>query len=297
MLNHFRTLLLNASPNVGGYPGEEFVPPAFKPLVLTGALEAVRNVLFGLNPDRLMLNYRVQQLLAVIESTELRSFVTKLDSRLTYDPLRSDSLYRHSFQLQADQISGDQVTMYFGGEPGLTADATGQCRLKWRVTLPSINSAAVRRLTAPLREDVYPFDLVDGLSTPIPLTGTDFFFTFHVSNDAIDWETMTLEEWLALTEEDWEAMIESGGAGFLSTPIFSVSADVRPQYDVATLLTQLDALGEPTLLRLFGVGSPQGASEPLATFRRLWTSHREPSQRLGAAVCALVYQTERVRNG
>src|SRR5690606_37703460 len=82
MINHVRTLLLGlpgaASP---GYQtaGEEFVDPTFQPVALPTYLAAVRRTLFGVDPDRLMLNYRLKQLLEVIHATELAEYVTFLD--------------------------------------------------------------------------------------------------------------------------------------------------------------------------------------------------------------------------
>ena len=65
MFNHIRTLLLNLPPVVAasGFPGEEIVPDTFQSLTLPGYLQTARAALFGTNPDRAMLNYRLRQFL------------------------------------------------------------------------------------------------------------------------------------------------------------------------------------------------------------------------------------------
>lgn len=293
MINHFRTLLLNAKPGVGGYPGEELVPPDFVPVTLSGGLPTVRQLLFGQNPDRLMLNYRAQQLLAVVASTELQSFVTQLDPRLTYDVAETTAIYRHQFMLTGSRIAGDQVALYVGGEPGFLPDLTGRCQLRWRALVNGPSSVTVSSMTPPYDTAVYGYSSVDGLSTAVPLLGSGFHFQFQAGAGQLGWQEMTLEQWLTMTEEDWLALTIEGAGVFDTNPVFSFSADVRPTRDPAVLLAALDNLGEPVHLQLFGVGSTM--PEPMATFYRLWKDHKEPAYRLGAAVCALVYRTEDLR--
>lgn len=297
MLNHFRTLLLNAKAGVAGYPGEEFIPSDYRPVALPGAVNVVRGILFGAEPDRLMLNYRARQLLAAVQATELRGYLTAFDRRITYEPTGTPEFYEHPFALSVRQISGDALTIYPGGVPDTVPDVTGRSRHLWRIVFGSITSVTIRRLTAPFTEETYGFEVVDGLSTPIPLPGTGLYFTFHPVPGTIDWETLSVDEWLTLDEAHWTTFESVGGDGFVRNPVLSVSADVRPLRDPGQLLAQLDAVGEPTMLGLFGIGTPLGASEPMATFYRLWRDHKEPAYRFGAVAAALVYHTEHVRTG
>ena len=89
MINHVRTLLLNrgrdGTPRTS--PGEEYVPPTFAPRALTTPLRTAFTTLYGGDPDRLMLNYRLRQLTALLHSTELEEYVLAKDPRVTYLPL------------------------------------------------------------------------------------------------------------------------------------------------------------------------------------------------------------------
>ena len=92
MINHVRTLLLNQT---GGSPvrGEQYVPPEFAEIPLSTQLMNVREQLFGTNPSRETLNYRLAQYLTLIHATELREFVTALDPRLTYPQAGNAALF------------------------------------------------------------------------------------------------------------------------------------------------------------------------------------------------------------
>jgi len=88
MINHVRTLLLNngqAGFSPETYPGEEVVP-AYRPRQLSGALLTAHQLLFGIHPDRLFLNFRLAQLLGWLHATETGEYLTFRDSRLTYQP-------------------------------------------------------------------------------------------------------------------------------------------------------------------------------------------------------------------
>ena len=118
MLNHARTLLLNI-PGLPvapiDYPGEEQIPVLFKPVRLTPPLERARRLLFGNIPDRLMLNYRARQYMTLIHSTDLGSYVTELDSRITYWPPK-DEVFFSGYAPVISQYAGAAKTLYLGGE-------------------------------------------------------------------------------------------------------------------------------------------------------------------------------------
>ncbi len=299
MINHARTLLLNARPGaVGQFPGEEYVPAGFQPAPVGSALQSVRQLLFGSRPDRLMLNYRVKQLLTVVAATPLQSYLTALDARLTYDLAADASLFEHTFGISAQQLSGDTLAITLGGVPDMSVDATGLCRQKWRLTFGSPISVTVRRLTYPFDETTVGFTITDSLSSAIPLIGSGFFFKFYPLDGTLDWETLTEDEWEALDELNWESLLPDNDSGsFVANPVIDVVADVRPQRDLGQLLAGLDTLGEPTILSLFGVGTALQTTEPYATCYRLFQQHPDLPHRLGAAVTALIYQTARGNNG
>ena len=86
MVNQFRTLLMNAAsaPVVPQNTGEEYIDPAFVPVMEHEALGAVRRLLFGATPDRFMLNYRMAQFMQLLHGSELAPLVYALDPRITY---------------------------------------------------------------------------------------------------------------------------------------------------------------------------------------------------------------------
>lgn len=88
MLNHVLTLLKNAPAGPAG-PGDsgELCDPGFRPVELPPELKAVWTALFGSDPDRLGLDLRAWQLLALLHSTELSEDARLADPRISYLPL------------------------------------------------------------------------------------------------------------------------------------------------------------------------------------------------------------------
>jgi hypothetical protein len=117
MINHIRTLLLNRDGDHGygyDYPGEEFVLPTFRAKTVPTFLKGALRSLFGSNPDRLYLNYRMRQIASLLHSTELEEFVVLPDSRVTYWPMVADN-FLDSFGTTAVPILiGDQTWTIVG---------------------------------------------------------------------------------------------------------------------------------------------------------------------------------------
>lgn len=89
MINHYRTALLNISGNNWPgltYPGEELVDPMFRQKPVSGYASTVHRLIFGENPDRAYLNYRLRQLTTIWHDGMLHEAVTAKDSRVTYWP-------------------------------------------------------------------------------------------------------------------------------------------------------------------------------------------------------------------
>lgn len=68
--------------------------------------------------------------------------------------------------------------------------------------------------------------------------------------------------------------------------IWNVAARVNPSPALTSVLPNLEFLGEPTYLELFGVGP----DEPYRTFQNLWEEHPLPAYRLSGIVLALIYR-------
>lgn len=93
MINHLRTVLLNGdlSEAMGdGYPGEEIIGDEARRLLLgvdtSSGIATVWRTLFGSDPDRAHVNWRLYELLHLVHNCPLVQFVKALDSRITYVP-------------------------------------------------------------------------------------------------------------------------------------------------------------------------------------------------------------------
>lgn len=85
MINHARTLMINAQlPNNSMY-GSEYIDPTFRPLQLSTRGRLIRETLFGSDPDELTLNFRAAQYLNLLYSNDtIKKYLDKLDRRNTY---------------------------------------------------------------------------------------------------------------------------------------------------------------------------------------------------------------------
>lgn len=259
MLNHFRTLLVNAPgppPSAGprdasgGPPGSEAVPPGFAPVPLPPHLAAVRARLFGADPDAAMLAFRARQLLACVHATELDAYARALDPRLSYDPAGYDPAFL------APGLFAPRVTPAgpsFQGDPA-APDAAGRCSYGFRVEADGAGGVTVSPLDGRSPQAYSEPGYAGGVSGPVRLGDTGY-----------------------------SARLPAGPGVWL------VAGLLRPAWGLPELAASL-ADAAPQLDEAFGA-----RAEPYLTFRNLWESHTELAYRLGGAVCALVYRTEEER--
>lgn len=258
MINHARTLLLNRPG--AGRPGadfflEEYVPTDYIPVTLTGSLSSVRSVLFGANPDDAFMNYRLHQFMKVLHANEYVSYVTELDSRVTYLPGRS--VVDTSWSATADPLNaaGYASTLDLLGNFVMEQN---ECRMD-SVCVISIPSSGVvfvdNKTTKEKLETTYTMS--SGLSNEIVLRGVP-----NVSFKLNGSPTV--------------------GASWI--------VNVRKQAD-ANLADLPAKLQQSTVLwtTLFT------GSEPYKTFRALWENHAYLDYRLSGLLLALVYRTEAIR--
>ncbi len=144
MINHVRNLLMNvSSSSQSDLPGEEYVPVDFRPRLLTPTAAAARRILFGSSPDRLYLNYRLREYMTLLHTTELAEFVTDLDPRVTYWPLRDTTIFADTFKNQVTLISGSAIaTIVVLGEE-TPNHVLGQLRKEFRITVEGMNRSNV----------------------------------------------------------------------------------------------------------------------------------------------------------
>ncbi len=131
MINHIRTLLLNRDGDkrpAASFFGEEYVPTEFKALPMPSELVTIRRALFGSEPDNAGLNYLLWQYMRILHSTEFESYVTALDSRVTYLHVRS--LLDAAF---GPNVAENSEALQFVGAPGL-GGADGRLMESWNIT-------------------------------------------------------------------------------------------------------------------------------------------------------------------
>jgi len=218
MINHARTLLLNiaGSERHGvSFPGEEFVPRDYKVLTLPTALRNVRTILFGNEPDRVMMNYRLRQFMALLHSTELSEFVLDLDPRVTYLANRSSLFAASTFAPVVTEVVSAGSSLVFHGVNTIGGSVLQHA---WSVEILA-STIRVRRQTPPLDDVLQAYTTTDGLSSAISLTGSQL--GFRVQNPTVG--------------QKWK-----------------ISAVLRPEIELGEIAVALSKVGEPTLLVLFG---------------------------------------------
>jgi hypothetical protein len=75
--------------------GEQYIPPAFRPVVVPPQLEPVYNTLLSPTAPRLQRNYVVGSLMDILHTADLEKYALRHDSRITYIP--GDSRYKRMF--------------------------------------------------------------------------------------------------------------------------------------------------------------------------------------------------------
>lgn len=252
MINHVRTLLLNRGREGYGadFPGEEYVPTEYRarsPLS-QGELKA-RRILFGANPDRYMLNYRLRQLMPTLHDTELVEDVLSYDSRITYWPSTDESFYKDAFVPTITTItdgSGD-LTLLGSLEPDENA---GKLYHWWRITLTSATTVNIKQLVAPFKTSNATVTFDSGLSSAVTLPGSSLRF------------------------------VCTGPVG----SAWYVQGVARPQRDMGDMLATLSAnLTNSDQIDIF---QPYASSNG-ARYLNIWHSHPHYAYKMGALLLGL----------
>lgn len=262
MYNHARTLLLNQSGTGGSqliYPGDELIPDEFLALSLPTYLQTVRDRIFGISPDRMMLNYRSRQLLSLIEATKLQSYVEALDPRITYQSYSRQLLADNLFDPQIQGLyTTDGAAIYLNGA-AISPDASGFCGYSYIVSV-SGGSLVIQRTLEPQANSSEPLVFNSGISQSVALPFSDYSVKVNQLAEGSSWK---------------------------------IHGYHRPTQSLRTIDSSLRSIGQDNILRLFGA-SPV---EPYLTFYNCWKDHAEFAYRLGGIVLAYIYRAEEVRNG
>lgn len=255
MINHLRTLLLNRSgsdqPGVP-YPGEEFVPAEYNAKTLPTYLKTVHQLVFGINPDRAQLNWRLRELLAILHTTPMEAAVLALDPRVTYIPFTGI--------LFTELISGTTIKPQ-GGTTALLYplvaqdDTDDQIYYRWRIRVLNATDVSIQVLSNPVlipSAVTLNYTVSGGISSIVPLPSSPHSVRFQPTVGA-DWILTILQE------------------------------PARKLFDVYTNAKQ--GLLNDTSVELFG------NVEPYLSFKNLWELSPLPSWQLCGLVLALGYRT------
>lgn len=258
MINHCRTLLLNRDGRgyVVGVPGEEYTPPEFRAVALPRALQRVWQCLFGTDPDRPYLHYRVRQYLALLHAGPLAEFVTDLDPRITYDHDSSPFLVDGLFLPQTTRLTGTGELRVLGNPEA--PDALGRMAHYFAVSLADADTVVVRQIAPPMLRFTTDLVVSGDRSQRIALPGAGYEFQLSAWTNA----------------DTWNVQIYN-----------------RPQRDLGEVAAMLATAGADSHLALFGAAPV----EPYLSWQRLWTDQAETPLRLGAVVLALAYRIEEAR--
>ncbi len=258
MINRVRTLLLNRGRD--GYdhefPGEEYVEGTFIRKKLSPYLLRFHQAIFGREPDRLFLNFRLRQLMTLIHSTELEDYVTIPDPRITYLPLDSQNLFDEAFQPTAVQTTGSPATIYVTGEHQAD-ESLGLAQQSWKIENLADNELRITRQRPRPSTVELSYALSHGLSTPVMLPGSALTCRINTAEVGATWH---------------------------------INVAGRPVRDIGQVIqSAVESLGDEGLQGIF----PPLPAEPLLTFKNVWTDHPFAPYRQTALLLAFAEQIDR----
>lgn len=288
MINHIRTLLLNQSgSNSFGedFPLEEYVPEGFRPAKMSGLCKNIWQTIFGKEPDRAYLNYRLFEIVRCLDTSDLSQHVTKFDSRITYDPYEASEFIKGFDLVEVTKIqnntakkgtytkkentfvfsSNEENFLRANNEEDLAIFITGNFKPndgkgialnKWRLYYQSSDYMTIECLTAPVSEENRTVTFQNGLSEAIPLRQSDL----TVKIREYDYTTWNLD-------------------------VFS-----KPLINIASVVANLDALPLESLNYIFSGKYPE-----YEEFKTRWFKDDSFVNRVAAVSLALAYKIEEER--
>lgn len=254
MINHIRTLLLNRAATELTDAGDAYVPPAYTVKSVNGHAVTVRNALFGSAPDRLLMNFRLYQLLKVVRVSTLAAFETRDDSRITYDALLARA-FPDVFGAVLVTVD-DRVTIVNSETPAYDVDASGVTRHKLRLTIGA--STVTWRWLSASRSDIT-------LPKPAASGGT-----ISVSAPPGAYAMLVPDE----EGTSW---------------IFDLT--YRPTATITDLATALDDAGLAVTELIRGASPRVTPLAPYDTLFTAWSAPETPFDRVAAATIALALRT------
>lgn len=154
MINHYRTALLNISgsnwPGLA-YPGEELVDTLFAARSLPSYAQTVRSLLFGENPDRAYLNYRLKQITTLWHDSILKDAALEADSRVTYWPLKYSANMDEFGSMNISSINGIDKPDYSFISTPYADDKNGRSEFIYELNINSSSCAITDEKTKQVR--------------------------------------------------------------------------------------------------------------------------------------------------
>lgn len=271
MLNHVRTLLLNEDGNKPvdpGVPGEELVPREYRAVRLPGYLQTIRQQLFGADPDRAMLNFRLQQYMTLLHATEFEIQIRVFGSRISYDPRRMSTAWlRQPTRPTVEPLNVESSLLPLISGTQTDPEPRGKLYYEFEVTGSDGGEVSVQQFAPDLSQK--PFftpGLLDEdakFCNPLELGDTGFSVMAPVP----------------LTPSSPPVVLR-----------WRISGYRRPTWDVGQIAAGFRRIGEPVLLQLFGLT----ADEPWATYRNMF-KRPEVAYSLGAVLMAVAHRTDELR--
>lgn len=287
--------------------GYEYVPNDFRPVALPNALNTMRQLLFGAQPDNYFLNFRVNELMSYIHATELAEYVYRLDPRVTYWPRSANRPYFEpaSKRVLITQIYGRPQRLSVAGDlHAITAigksfnfytiglrrtannDSTSlEMEVRYQGKRDSRFTVPITNLNAP------PIVALPDTALNLRLNPTAY--------DAVYGATLTeINDFIVIENYDESAVsaLARESRSLVTPPTgldaqWLVETKVNPAPVLTTVMPSMELLGEPVYLDIFGVEDV----EPYLTFKNLWFDHPLPAYKLSGMVLALIYRTEELR--
>lgn len=287
--------------------GYEYIPKEFFPAVLTPTLNAVHKLIFGASPDNYFINFRANELMSYLHSTELAEYVYRLDPRVTYWPKLNKPYFEPAGKrVLITQIYGSpQRLSVAGGLSSLTnvGHALNMYTISLRRQTQDGNVVLVMDVKHEGRINSLFTKTIENLGAPPIITLPETALNVRLNTSPYQ---MTYNN--ILTEIEDFIVIEAydtDNADKLAEEKLSISSDseigleaqwlieakANPQPLIATALPAIEMLGEPAFLEIFGLED----KEPYLTFKNLWFDHPLPVYRLSGIVLALIYRTNELR--
>lgn len=266
MVNHFRTLLLNAAPQSAD-AAYEFIPPEYQVLVFPDWMTRIHQILLppGLSADQR--NFRLLMLLTLVHQPDMYIYTLMFDTRTTYSltdndfkQVRANSvtvtpLHKTTTELQVVHFS-DQDARKLGVTPGVYT---------WHVENAGVGSTAIVETTNNVKVGrTVTFD--SGYTAALPLVPAYLLYQFKDLTNT------------------------------LSQPFrYRISLSVPPELDINSMLAQLEHQDMGTSMTSQVFAPWEVCKQQLLELRTIWNSSAEPLQRMAAFLQAFVIQAERIR--